>query len=120
SDPVIIYGGGCVILPGAAAPFDISIEWVDERGRAIENQSAVPPQLHSSIVPRVNVSRMPLVWHHCAEVHDFSARTYITPKLVTAVNERDGWRGTVCRRGMRRQTKKVFLPCRSIAHQAES
>src|SRR5213592_3411615 len=99
SNPIKVNCRCRVVLPRAAAPFDVSIERIDQRRRAVEDQIPIPPQLYLTVLPSVKVGDVPGVRNNRAEVHYLGIGVHITPEFVTAIDKRDGGR-----RGQRRGT----------------
>src|SRR6266516_5120345 len=90
SNPIKVNCRCRVILPRAAAPFDIAIERIDPRRRAVKNQIAIPPQLNLAVLPSVEIGDVPGVGYSRAEVHYLRIGVHITPEFVTAIDKRDG------------------------------
>src|SRR6266516_955052 len=90
SNPIKVNCRCRVVLPRAAAPFDIAIERIDPRRRAVKNQIAIPPQLNLAVLPSVEIGDVPGVGYSRAEVHYLRIRVHITPEFVTAIDKRDG------------------------------
>ena len=59
SNPIKVNCGCRVVLPRAAAPFDIAIERIDQRRRAVKNQIPIPPQLNLAVRPSVEIGADP-------------------------------------------------------------
>ena len=96
-NPIKIHRSGGVILPGAAAPFDIAIEWIDQRRCAVKDQRPIPPQLNLPVFPSVEIGGVPGIGYRRANVHQGSIRVNIVPKFVTAIDERNSGRGRLTR-----------------------
>src|SRR5881394_3037765 len=88
--PIKLDRGCRVELPRTASPFDIAIERIDQRRRAVKNQIPIPPQLNLAVLPSVKVGDVPGVGYSRAEVHYLRIRVHITPEFVTAIDQRDG------------------------------
>src|SRR6266540_2330962 len=119
SNPIKVHAGGRVVLPRAAAPLDISIERIDQRRRAIEDQIPVPPQLNPTVLPSVEVGDVPGVGYNRAEVHYLGIRVHVTPEFVTAIDKCDGGRRGQ-RRGTGGQTQQIFFDSGTKGHKAKS
>src|SRR5881392_188285 len=85
--PIKVHCGRRVELPRAASPFDISIERIDQRRRAVKNQIPIPPQLNLPVIPSIEIGGMPSVGYSRAEVHQAGIRVDIIPELVTAIDK---------------------------------
>src|SRR5213592_592581 len=90
SNPIKVNCRCRVVLPRAAAPFDIAIERIDQRRRAVKNQIPIPPQLNLAVLPSVEIGDVPGVDYSRAEVHYLRIGVHITPEFVTAIDKCDG------------------------------
>src|SRR6266480_8164390 len=77
--PIKVHRGGRVELPRATSPFDVRIEWIDQRRRAVKNQIPIPPQLNFSVTARIEIGGMPGVGYRRAEVHQAGIGVDIIP-----------------------------------------